>query len=289
MENNIDNSLIENARHYITDKEVVTTGMLIRKFAIGFSRASSLMHELEEAGVIGPEESGGKHRVLMAKTSPRLHKKITNEQKLYFANKNSYNIKTSDFSVKSIFIEAILFIAKSVFPIFTVALCVFVIIISVSDYKNIIIAKSFSYFVPAFLKQMLKCIVVGDIIYYIWKSMHSNDKDYDKMEGHEFEYYCAKLLRSNGFKNVEVTQGSGDHGIDILAQKDKKTYAIQCKCYSSNIGNSAVQEAHAGKTIYDRDIAVVLTNRYFTKQAKEEAKILEVELWDRDYLKKLKH
>ncbi len=86
------------------------------------------------------------------------------------------------------------------------------------------------------------------------------------------------------FKNVEVTQGSGDHGIDILAEKDGITYAIQCKCYSSNIGNSAVQQAHTGKSLYHKDIAVVLTNRYFTPQAKQEAQALGVKLWDRDKL-----
>ena len=43
----------------------------------------------------------------------------------------------------------------------------------------------------------------------------------DMMEGHEFEYAVAELLRSNGWKDVEVTQGSGDYGIDILARRMK--------------------------------------------------------------------
>lgn len=108
--------------------------------------------------------------------------------------------------------------------------------------------------------------------------------NYDNMEGHDFEYFCADLLRKNGFINVEVTQGSGDHGIDILAEKDDISYAIQCKCYSSNIGNAAVQQAHTGKSLYKKNVAVVLTNRYFTAQAKEEAQQLGVKLWDRDKL-----
>ncbi len=105
---------------------------------------------------------------------------------------------------------------------------------------------------------------------------------FDSMEGHDFEYFCAELLRKNGFINVEVTQGSGDHGIDVLAEKDGITYAIQCKCYSSNIGNAAVQQAHTGKSLYHRDIAVVMTNQYFTQQAIEEANALGVKLWNRD-------
>lgn len=109
---------------------------------------------------------------------------------------------------------------------------------------------------------------------------------YDNMDGHQFEYFCATLLKKNGFENVFVTQGSGDHGIDILAEKDGITYAIQCKCYQSDIGNSAIQEAHSGKGIYKRDIAVVMTNRYFTKQAINDANALGVKLWDRTQLEK---
>lgn len=112
-------------------------------------------------------------------------------------------------------------------------------------------------------------------------------RNFDDMDGHQFERFCADILRKNGFKDVEVTQGSGDHGIDILAEKDGITYAIQCKCYSSDIGNSAVQQAHTGKSLYHKDIAVVITNRHFTPQAVEEAKALGVKLWDRDKLNEL--
>ena len=108
--------------------------------------------------------------------------------------------------------------------------------------------------------------------------------DFDIMNGHDFEYFCADLLTKNGFSSVEVTQGSGDHGIDILAEKDGITYAIQCKCHSKDIGNPAVQQAHTGKSIYKKDIAVVLTNRDFTTQAKEEAEMLGVKLWNREKL-----
>lgn len=110
---------------------------------------------------------------------------------------------------------------------------------------------------------------------------------YDTMEGHDFEYYCADLLRNDGFYNVEVTQGSGDQGIDILAEKAGIRYGIQCKCYSNNIGNKAVQEAFAGKTFYHCHVAAVLTNRYFTRSAKELAEKDQVLLWDRDELERL--
>ena len=109
----------------------------------------------------------------------------------------------------------------------------------------------------------------------------------DEMEGHEFEYFCAELLQENGFYEVEVTKGSGDYGIDILAEKDGVTYAIQCKRYSDSVGVKAIQEAYAGRDYYDRMVGAVLTNQYFTTPAVEAAKKLKILLWDRGYLESM--
>ncbi len=111
-----------------------------------------------------------------------------------------------------------------------------------------------------------------------------NALEIDGMEGHEFESLCAELLQKNGFSNVQVTRGSGDQGIDVLATKDFVKYGFQCKCYSSDIGNKAVQEAHAGKAFYGCNVAVVITNRHFTPSAVELAEQTGVVLWDRDVL-----
>lgn len=106
----------------------------------------------------------------------------------------------------------------------------------------------------------------------------------DGMDGHEFEYWCADLLRKNGFSDVKVTQGSGDQGVDVLAKKDGIKYAIQCKCYSSDLSNKPVQEVNAGKTIYHCHVGAVMTNRFFTPGAKEAAEATGVLLWDRNKL-----
>ncbi len=106
----------------------------------------------------------------------------------------------------------------------------------------------------------------------------------DEMEGHDFEYYCADLLKAAGFLEVEVTKGSGDFGADILAERDGVTYAFQCKCYDKPIGVKAVQEIYAGRDFYGRMVGVVMTNQYFTQPAVELASRLNIMLWDRGYL-----
>ena len=106
----------------------------------------------------------------------------------------------------------------------------------------------------------------------------------DEMEGHDFEYFCAELLEKRGFVDVEVTRGSGDYGVDILAEKDGVTYAIQCKCHSDAVGIKAVQDVYAGRDYYDCMVGAVLTNQYFTSAAVNAAKKLKILLWDRGYL-----
>ena len=117
--------------------------------------------------------------------------------------------------------------------------------------------------------------------------LNSTYYDFDSFEGHEFEYWYANLLRCNGFETVEVTPGSGDQGVDIIAEKDDIRYAIQCKCYSSDLGNTPVQEVWAGKSMYHCQIGVVMTNRYFTKGARELTDTTGVLLWDKDRLLKM--
>lgn len=135
---------------------------------------------------------------------------------------------------------------------------------------------------------ILLVLILGGLgIGLLLRSKRSMPADMDLMEGHDFEYFCADLLRRREFLEVEVTKGSGDYGIDILAEKDGITYAIQCKCYAVPVGVKAVQEAYAGRDYYDRMVGVVLTNQYFTAPAVEAAKKLKIVLWDRGYLESM--
>jgi hypothetical protein len=112
-------------------------------------------------------------------------------------------------------------------------------------------------------------------------------KELDAMEGHMFEYAIADLLFHNGFRDVSVTQGSVDYGIDIFARRKNVKYAIQCKRWKSSVGIKAVQEAISGAEFYHCDAAAVITNSTFTPQAMKLAKTTAVRLWGRDFLEKL--
>lgn len=106
----------------------------------------------------------------------------------------------------------------------------------------------------------------------------------DDMTGRQFELYLAKLLTINGYQ-TEVTQASGDQGVDIIAKKNGQTYAIQAKRYVNSVSNKAVQEVFSGKQYYNLQHAIVVTNNTFTKSAKELADKTHVTLMDREDLR----
>lgn len=133
---------------------------------------------------------------------------------------------------------------------------------------------------------LLLILICFCLIAFIRKR-HKMPPAFEDMEGREFEYFCAELLQRRGFYEVEVTRGSGDYGIDILAEKDGVTYAIQCKRYTSPVGVKAVQEAYAGRDYYDKMVGAVMTNQYFTAPAVEAAKKLKILLWDGGYLESM--
>ena len=147
--------------------------------------------------------------------------------------------------------------------------------------------NDFVSMLPILVIILLPVILTAVGIYFLRRAKAKRPSDLDLMEGHDFEYFCADLLKQKGFLDVEVTKGSGDYRVDILAEKDGITYAVQCKCYNAPIGIRAVQEIYAGRDYYDRMVGVVMSNQYFTSAAVDAAKKLKILLWDRGYIESM--
>lgn len=109
-------------------------------------------------------------------------------------------------------------------------------------------------------------------------------EDTDLLTGIEFESFVSKIFDKMGYR-VMITKGSGDQGIDIIAEKEYKKIGIQTKCYSKHVTNKAIQEVVAGLSFYNCDKGVVVTNSYFTQSAMELGKVNNIILWNRDILK----
>ena len=139
--------------------------------------------------------------------------------------------------------------------------------------------------IPVIISAIGAVLLLGLMVVWLARRRAGRSfREYDGLEGHDFEYYCAELLKRHGFQEVEVTKGSGDYGVDILAEKDGVTYAVQCKRYNGPVGVEAVLRTYGGLAYYERMVGVVMTNQYFTSPAVEAAKKLHILLWDRGYM-----
>ena len=107
----------------------------------------------------------------------------------------------------------------------------------------------------------------------------------DKMSGLSFEQYLQTHFKKMGYK-VKMTEATGDYGADLVLTKRGETTVVQAKRYSKSVGVAAVQEVIGAMAYYEADRAMVVTNMRFTRNAKNLAEQSNVELWDRDRLKK---
>ena len=108
-----------------------------------------------------------------------------------------------------------------------------------------------------------------------------------EITGADDAVYCARYLNSHGYRNARVTKASRDMGVDDIARRRGKTYAVQCKYYSGKVGNYAVQEVFAGKSYYECDRAIVMTNSTFTPAAKALAENTDVILMENIHYRNL--
>jgi len=107
----------------------------------------------------------------------------------------------------------------------------------------------------------------------------------DSISGKEFEDFLKWLFGELGY-HVELTQVTADSGVDLVLIKDKIKTAVQAKRYNRNtkISNAVVLKTQGGMGVYKCHKSMIVTTSFFTRQAISDAKALDLELWDRDYL-----
>jgi restriction system protein len=120
-------------------------------------------------------------------------------------------------------------------------------------------------------------------LYKTYRLSRSGIAELDKLEGQDFEKYLELLFRKLGYK-VKRTPYRGDYGADLIIQKDGVQTVVQAKRYKRSVGVKAIQEAVTAKEYYKCSQAMVVTNSYYSQQARKLAKANRVRLWDRNEL-----
>ncbi|WP_439861792.1 restriction endonuclease [Pseudomonas sp. MBLB4136] len=96
-------------------------------------------------------------------------------------------------------------------------------------------------------------------------------------KGQDLEVSISRLYESLGYR-VTLTKTSGDFGVDIIAESNSETIAIQCKNYESLVGVDAIMQAYSGGRFHDCSRYCVVTTSGFTEPAREMADKLGVEV-----------
>lgn len=126
----------------------------------------------------------------------------------------------------------------------------------------------------------------NDLLKYIKKKIKDDERTFKingfdpeayPIDGIEFERWVEAQLLAFGWV-AKATQAASDQGVDILAEKDGVTIAVQCKRYSKPVGNKAVQEITAGMQHYLADYGAVIATAKYTKSAIQLAKTNNIHL-----------
>lgn len=140
---------------------------------------------------------------------------------------------------------------------------------------------------PTFL--LLALVVILKISYLIFQYLRFRKAgifEIDKMSGTDFERYLTTLFIRLRYKVNHVGSLAGDYGADLIIEKDGIKTIVQAKRYNTFVGIDSVRETYGAINYYKANKAMVVTNNYFTNQAKILAKSNNVILWDRNDLTK---
>lgn len=156
----------------------------------------------------------------------------------------------------------------------------------VSDPSQLLIKLFFSLWPLLGLLLIIGIVGLGIKIYGIRRLTRSGIHDIDRMQGDEFEKRLEVLFKSLGYQAKRTNQAANkpDYGVDLVIEKFGVKTAVQAKRWKGYVGEDAVRQVYSGKNIYNCIEAMVVTNSFFSRMARDLAKSNNVRLWDRNKL-----
>ncbi|EGQ43179.1 MAG: restriction endonuclease, partial [Candidatus Nanosalina sp. J07AB43] len=118
----------------------------------------------------------------------------------------------------------------------------------------------------------------------------------EDQSGYDFEEIMMDVFRNLGYENVRNPSKSGDMGRDIVMDKEDEdgeeiTYIAECKHFSNTkVGRPVVQKLDSACRTYDTDNkkqGMVITTNEFSRQAKEYAEDIGIELMNGEDIREL--
>ena len=100
-----------------------------------------------------------------------------------------------------------------------------------------------------------------------------------RMSSSSFEAVVAKVFESLGAQ-VELTGGSGDHGVDLIAIHGSDRIAVQCKRWEGTVGEAVIRDLIGALKLAHANVGCIVTTSGFSAEAIRAAKALAVKLVD---------
>ena len=100
-----------------------------------------------------------------------------------------------------------------------------------------------------------------------------------------FERMLSRLLMYDGYKNVRMVGGSGDHGADVMASKLNQRWLIQAKQWKKPVGIEVVNETLRSLRDFKAHIPVIAASHGFETDVVKQQQVLQsqsipLQLWN---------
>lgn len=102
-------------------------------------------------------------------------------------------------------------------------------------------------------------------------------------DAYEFESFCARILQTQGYRQVKTTPRTGDGGWDIeFFDSSNRSGIAECKCYepTHKVGRPALNKLKGANSIKKADRLLFFTTSSFSQKAMDFARYSGIELID---------
>jgi restriction system protein len=133
-------------------------------------------------------------------------------------------------------------------------------------------------------------LAVGGIAWFLWRRAEAQHRhfqrtgympsDLRRLSPTQFEEWCADRLREQSYR-VSVVGGQGDHGIDLIAERDGERTAVQCKRWFGvrSIGEPQIRDLYGAMQHEGASSGIVLTTGRYSDAAVKWAQGKPIKLW----------
>ena len=116
--------------------------------------------------------------------------------------------------------------------------------------------------------------------------------DYEEVKScswQAFERMVSRALVVSGYSDARIVGQSGDHGADVIANKNGMRWLFQVKHWEQPVGIAVIDETIKAASTYEAKVPVIVASNGFDSKARDYQKVLmrnevPIQMWDVQFL-----